>query len=150
MPQSLANILVHVIFSTKKREPFIQQEVMSDLHSYMVGIARSHGSHVHEIGGIEDHVHLMISLPRTISIGKLLEEIKKGSSKWIKTKGGNYNGFSWQRGYGAFSIGQSSFDNLRKYIQNQKEHHKKLSFQDEYRSFLKKYNIDFDEKYVWD
>jgi REP element-mobilizing transposase RayT len=105
---------------------------------------------MHEIGGIEDHVHLLVSLPRTLPLSKLVEEIKKSSSKWIKTKGNLYSNFAWQSGYGAFSIGQSGYDDLRKYIQTQKEHHKKVTFQDEYRAFLKKYCIAYDEKYLWD
>jgi REP element-mobilizing transposase RayT len=150
MAQSLANILIHIIFSTKKRQPMILPEVMQELYSYITGIARTHGSHVHEIGGIEDHIHLLISLPRTLPLSKLIEDIKKGSSKWIKTKGKLYTDFAWQNGYGAFSIGQSAYEDLRKYIQTQKEHHKSISFQGEYRIFLKKYCISYDEKYVWD
>jgi len=150
MAQSLANILVHIIFSTKSRRNFIQPNIKKDLHNYIAGIARSLDSHVHEIGGMEDHVHVFASLPRTIALSKLIEDIKKGSSKWIKTKGVFYNDFSWQAGYGAFSVGQSNFEALRSYIQNQEEHHKKISFQDEFRNFLNKYSIEFDEKYVWD
>lgn len=111
---------------------------MQDLHDYMAGIARSLNSQVHEIGGIEDHVHLLLALPRTLPLSKLIEEIKKGSSKWVKTKGSFYQDFAWQNGYGAFSIGQSNFNAVRTYIQNQREHHKKVSFQDECRAFLKK------------
>jgi putative transposase len=150
MSQSLAKIFVHIIFSTKKRQPLILENIMQELHLYMVGIALAHGSHVHEIGGVDDHVHLLISLPRTISLSKLIENIKKGSSKWIKTKGNAFADFAWQNGYGAFSIGQSSYEALRKYIQSQKNHHKKISFQDEYRAFLQKYYILYDEKYIWD
>lgn len=150
MGQSLANILVHIIFSTKKRQPIIQQNIKKELYSYITGIARTYESEVHEIGGIEDHVHLLISLPRTVPLSKLVEDIKKGSSKWIKTKGNLYIDFAWQNGYGAFSIGQSGYENLRKYIQMQEDHHKNISFQDEYREFLKKYRIIHDEKYVWD
>jgi putative transposase len=95
-------------------------------------------------------VHLLVSLPRTLPLSKLIEDIKKGSSKWIKTKGNLYADFAWQNGYGAFSIGQSTYEDLRKYIQTQKEHHKNISFQDEYRAFLKKYRIAYEEKYVWD
>jgi REP element-mobilizing transposase RayT len=116
----------------------------------MSGIVRQHKSYVHEIGGMEDHVHLLLSLPRTLALSKLVEEVKKSSSKWIKTRGIDYRDFSWQNGYGAFSIGQSNMDALRLYIQNQHEHHKKMTFQEEYRSFLSKYCIAFDEKYVWD
>ena len=149
MSQSLSNILVHIIFSTKERRPFILPEISETLYNYIAAIARSFESHVHEIGGIEDHLHLLLTLPRTIPLSKLVEEIKKNSSKWIKTKGSFYSDFSWQNGYGAFSIGQSNFEAVQKYIQNQKEHHKKVSFQDEYRNFLKNYKISYDEKYVW-
>ena len=127
-----------------------QSEIMQELYSYMTGIARTHESQVHEIGGIENHVHLLVSLPKTLTLSQLIEGIKKGSSKWIKTKGMPYTNFSWQNGYGAFSIGQSAYENLRKYIQTQKEHHKHISFQDEYRAFLKKYRVVYDEKYLWD
>lgn len=109
MAQSLANILIHIIFSTKMRQRMIVPEIKQELYSYMVGIAQAHESHVHEIGGIEDHVHLLVSLSRTLPLSKLIENIKKGSSKWIKTKGGSYVDFAWQNGYGAFSIGQSAY-----------------------------------------
>ena len=150
MSQSLSCMLVHIIFSTKMRRPLIQSGIRNDLHRYMVGIAQTLDSYVHEIGGVEDHIHLLISLPRTLTLSKLVEEVKKGSSKWVKTKGEAYKDFSWQKGYGAFSIGQSNFVALRKYIQNQAEHHKKISFQDEFRAFLKKYGVGYDEKYLWD
>jgi len=150
MPQSLSSIFVHIIFSTKCRKPFIHSTMIHNLHKYMVGIAREHNAYVHEIGGVEDHVHLLVSLPRTISLCKLVEEIKKGSSRWMKTQGKDWSRFAWQNGYGAFSIGRSSYENLRRYIQNQQEHHKKISFQDEYRAFLRKYGVEFDERYVWD
>jgi len=123
---------------------------MPDLYRYMAGITQAHGSLAHEIGGVEDHVHLLITLPRTLSISKLIEETKKGSSKWIKSKGLIYKDFAWQNGYGAFSIGQSNYAALRHYIQNQEEHHKKVSTQDEFRIFLNKYKIEYDERYVWD
>ena len=150
MSQSLASILVHVIFSTKNRQFLIDSCRQPDLYSYMVGIAKSHKTFVHEIGGVEDHIHTLISLPRTLTISQLVEEIKKTSSKWIKYQGSNYANFAWQNGYGAFSIGQSNYDALQKYIQNQKVHHKNKSFQDEYRELLNKYRVPFDEKYVWD
>ncbi len=113
MAQSLASILIHVIFSTKKRQPMILPQIMQELHLYMVGIAQAHGSRVHEIGGIEDHVHLLISLPRTLPLSNLIENIKKGSSKWIKTQGNQYVDFAWQSGYGAFSIGFSTYEHLK-------------------------------------
>jgi REP element-mobilizing transposase RayT len=150
MPQSLAKILTHIIFSTKKRQRVIDNKIINDLHAYIASIIRSYDSTVYEIGGTEDHIHLFILLPRTLSLSKIVEEVKKSSSKWIKTKGERYTGFAWQRGYGAFSISESNFRALKNYIQNQKEHHKKITFQDEYRAFLKKYGIAYDERYVWD
>ena len=150
MSQSLASILVHIIFSTKNRLPLISQTIEKDLYSYIVGIAKANDVHVYEIGGVEDHIHLFICLPRTLTLSKCIEEIKKGSSKWIKTKGIEYQNFSWQNGYGAFSIGYSSCAALRNYIQNQREHHKKILFKDEMILFLKKYQISFDENYLWD
>lgn len=128
----------------------ILPEVADELYSYIIGIAREEGSYIHEIGGVEDHLHLLMTLPRTLPLSKFVEDIKKGSSKWIKTKGSWYVDFAWQNGYGAFSIGQSAFEDLRRYIQTQKDHHKKISFQEEYRAFLNKYKISYDEKYVWD
>jgi REP element-mobilizing transposase RayT len=150
MPQSLAKILVHIIFSTKNRKPFIRDDIIKDLHAYLAGICQTYKVFVHEIGGIEDHVHLLISLPRTLTLCDLVEEIKKGSSKWIKTKGNFYQNFAWQSGYCGVSIGHSNYNVLIKYIQNQRKHHKKFSFQDEYRAFLKKYEIEYNENYVWD
>ncbi len=150
MAQSLANVLIHLIFSTQGRRPFIHPNIAPHLYAYMVGSARQYNVMVYEIGGIEDHIHLLFSLPRTLSLSKCVEEIKKGSSKWMKTQGDCYQDFAWQNGYGAFSIGQSNVDALRAYIQNQKQHHQRLSFQDELRQFLEKYKVKFDEKYIWD
>ena len=112
MSQSLSNILVHLIFSTKARYPYIFNTIQKELYTYMTAIAKVYHVPVHEIGGVEDHVHVLISLPRILTISKLVEEIKKGSSKWIKTKGSSYEKFAWQRGYGAFSIGQSNYEIL--------------------------------------
>lgn len=150
MAQSLACILIHLIFSTRGRQLSILPEITPDLYAYMAGIASQYDFIVYEMGGIEDHVHLLISLPRTLPFSKLVEEIKKGSSKWMKTQGNAYQDFAWQNGYGAFSIGQSNVDALRAYIQNQRRHHQQFSFQDEFRNFLKKYQVKFDEKYIWD
>ena len=116
----------------------------------MSAIARAHKAHVHGIGGIEDHVHILISLPRTLALSKLVEEIKKGSSKWVKTKNEILEQFSWQSGYGAFSVSESNVKIAQKYIEKQREHHKKMSFQDEYRLLLQRHCISYDEQYVWD
>lgn len=150
MAQSLSNVLLHLIFSTKNRQPYIDDAIAPELYAYMTSIFTSLGSYVHKIGGIEDHIHIFCTLPRTLSISDLLEESKKHSSKWIKTKGQPYHDFSWQKGFGALSVSASQNDILVSYISNQKNHHKKQSFQDEYREFLRLYNIPYDEKYVWD
>ena len=150
MSQSLANIIIHVIFSTKFRKPLILPEIRSSLYNYLGGTILKLNSYLHEIGGIEDHVHLLLSLSRTMSASQLVEEIKKSSTKWIKTQGTSYQNFAWQKGYGAFSVSQSNLDSAKVYIQNQDEHHKKITFENEYRRFLTQYNIPFDERYVWD
>jgi REP element-mobilizing transposase RayT len=150
MPQSLSSILVHLIFSTKNREPFITPAIESDLYPYMASIFRDHKSPSLIIGGEVDHVHALFTLSRTVAVADLVEEVKTGSSKWIKTIGREFRNFHWQKGYGAFSIGQSSVPALKRYIRNQKQHHRRVSFEDEYRTFFKRYEIQFDERYVWD
>ncbi|HJZ82719.1 MAG TPA: IS200/IS605 family transposase [Pyrinomonadaceae bacterium] len=150
MPQSLSSILIHLVFSTKNREPFITPAIEAELHPYMAKIFREHNSPSLIINGTADHIHALFALGRTIAIADLVEELKTGSSKWIKTKGREFRNFHWQRGYGAFAIGQSSVAELKSYIINQKQHHRRISFQDEFRKFLRLYDIDFDERYVWD
>lgn len=150
MPQSLANVLVHLVFSTKDRKPILHDPIRSNLHAYIIGILKNHGSPSLEMNSVTDHIHILFSLSRTITIAKIVEEIKTGSSLWLKTQGGEYRDFHWQNGYGAFSIGQSQVEDLKNYIVNQPEHHRKISFQDEYRKFLKRYEIQYDERYVWD
>jgi REP element-mobilizing transposase RayT len=150
MPQSLARILVHIVFSAKHRQPLIKPEIEDELFKYMCGILREHESPALAINGTEDHVHLLISLSRKVALSDLLEEVKKSSSKWIKTKGPEYKNFYWQNGFGAFSIGESGAPALKKYIAEQKEHHRKKTFQEELREFLKLYHIEYDERYVWD
>jgi putative transposase len=102
------------------------------------------------IDGMADHVHVLFSLGRVIKVADLVEEVKTESSKWIKTKGPAFRNFHWQAGYGAFSIGQSNVTQLKRYIRSQKQHHRRVTFQDEYRKFLKRYEIAYDERYVWD
>jgi REP element-mobilizing transposase RayT len=150
MAQSLSNVLLHLVFSTKNRRPWINIQVEEEMFRYIAGICRDQHCPSHKIGGTDDHIHIACSLARTMPISTLLEEIKTNSSKWIKTKGEPYGGFAWQNGYGAFSIGQSQLDDLRRYIANQREHHRHVSFQEEYRSLLAKYRVEFDERYVWD
>jgi len=150
MPQSLSNILVHVIFSTKNRAPLIDPDIEGELYPYLASICQACKSPSHAIGGTDDHVHIGLTLGRTISVADLLEEIKRSSSKWMKTKGSRYAGFAWQNGYGAFSIGQSQMPALKRYIANQKKHHESRTSQEEFREFLKRYQVPYDERYVWD
>ncbi|MEK6282726.1 MAG: IS200/IS605 family transposase [Acidobacteriota bacterium] len=150
MPQSLSSILIHLIFSTKNRESFITPAIETELHPYMATIFRKMKSPTLAIDGTYDHVHILFSLGRVIAIADLLEEVKSKSSKWIKTKGPEFKNFYWQKGYGAFSIGQSQVEDVKRYIHGQKEHHRRVTFQEEYRKFLEVYGIDYDERYVWD
>ena len=150
MPQSLSSILIHLVFSTKNREPFITPAIEAELHPYMAKIFRELKSPSLTIDGSTDHVHILFSLGRVTRVADLVEEVKIGSSKWIKTKGREFRNFHWQKGYGAFSIGQSNVAALKRYIHNQKHHHQRVTFQDEYRKFLTAYGINFDERYVWD
>jgi len=150
MPQSLACVLVHVVFSTKNRVRWISPEVEAEVHAYLGGICRNADSPALSVGGTEDHVHILSSLGRTRSVSELLQEIKTGSSKWIKTKGPKYADFRWQDGYAAFSIGRSAEEDARRYIAGQKEHHRRVSFQDELRAILQRYRVEYDERYIWD
>jgi putative transposase len=148
--QSLSNILLHIIFSTKNREPWIQPEIENELYAYLALVFRECNCPAILINGAADHVHALCVLSRTITVADLLETVKKRSSKWIKTQGAFYQNFAWQAGYGAFSLGESNKASAVKYIQNQKEHHRVKTFQEEFREFLKAYQISYDEKYVWD
>ncbi|HVS80289.1 MAG TPA: IS200/IS605 family transposase [Pyrinomonadaceae bacterium] len=150
MPQSLSSVLIHLVFSTKHCKPFLTPAIEQELHPYLASIFRALKSPSLAIDGTADHVHILFSLGRVITIADLVEEIKTESSKWIKTKGLQFRNFHWQKGYGAFSIGQSNVASLKRYIHGQKRHHQRVTFQDEYRKFLKAYGIDYDERYVWD
>lgn len=150
MPQSLAVMLTHLIFSTKNRQPLIQSEIEPELHPYLATVFRSLDSPTLAINSTADHIHILFNLSRKRSLAEVVEEIKTSSSRWIKTKGAAYRSFYWQNGYGAFSIGQSGVAAVKRYIARQKEHHRKLSFQDEFREFLAKYYVEYDERYVWD
>lgn len=150
MPQSLSNILLHVVFSTKDRRPFIGKSVRPDLHAYLAGTVRGLECECPRVGGVENHVHVAVRLSRTVTVASLVEAMKVASSKWMKTQGTEFAEFSWQRGYGAFSVGAKDQDALFAYIDEQEKHHETLSFQDEYRRFLVKCGVAFDERYVWD
>jgi len=150
MPHSRSSILIHLVFSTKLREPFITPAIETELQKYMASVFRALNLPSLAIDGTEDHVHILFSLGRVIKIADLVEEVKTDSSKWIKTKGSEFKNFHWQRGYGAFSIGQSNIASLKRYILGQKRHHQRVTFQDEYRKFLAAYGVAYDERYVWD
>jgi putative transposase len=150
MGQSLVKNYVHIIFSTKYRQPLIHEPVESELHAYLGGVCNELECHVLNVGGYTDHIHILCMLSKKIALMTLLEEVKKRSSKWIKTKGDTYKNFYWQDGYGAFSVNPAEIDVVRNYIINQHAHHTKKDFKTEYRGFLKKYNLEYDEKYVWD
>ena len=150
MPQSLSSILIHLIFSTKNREPFLMPEIEVELYPYMASIFKALKSPALIINGTSDHLHTLFSLSRVVTIAELVEEVKTESSKWIKTKGRDFRNFHWQSGYGAFSIAHSQVSPVKRYIRRQKEHHRRVNFQDEYRKFLKAYEVEYDERYVWD
>lgn len=150
MSQSLAQVYIHIIFSVKNRKPLILESFQTELYAYIASILKSTGTNLLKIGGTEDHIHILAVLSRKYSISKIMEEIKKSSSKWLKTKDIKLSNFYWQQGYGIFSVSQSQVENVKRYIEFQKKHHQKNSYQDEFREILKKYNLLFDEKYVWD
>jgi len=151
MPQSLGKVILHIIFSTKNREPWLDSGVRPRLHaSYLATICRDLGADFAHVGGVSDHVHIVTTLPRILSQAKFSEHIKKTSSKWIKALDARYRGFFWQRGYGAFSVSPSQLDAVLEYVEAQQEHHRTRTFQEEYRELLRRHGIDFDEHYVWD
>ena len=149
MPHSYVSNLVHYIFSTKERFPFIDQELESRLWPYMGGIARANGMKALAIGGTSDHVHTLVSLPATLNVAKAIQLIKGGSSKWIHDQLPKYGKFAWQDGYGAFSVSASQMKNVISYIDGQKEHHRKKTFEEEFLEFLDKYGVDYDPRYVF-
>ncbi len=150
MAQSLSRILLHVVFSTKNRERWIPAPIQPRLHAYLAGACRAVGSEAYRVGGTEDHVHISCTLSRTLTVSKLIEEIKKSSSVWMKEQEGACRLFTWQAGYGAFSLGQSQMPSLLRYIDGQPDHHRTRTFQEEFLDFLKRYEVEYDERYLWD
>ena len=148
MPQSLAKIYVHIVFTTKNGVCTINESLRKDLQAYIIGTLTKLGSYTYEIYANPDHAHILCTLPRTMTLANLVSKIKTPSSKWMKTKGVLY--FDWQDGYSGFSVSASKIDVVVKYIQNQQEHHKKVTYKDELREFFCEYGIDFNERYVWD
>ena len=150
MPQSLARLHIHLVFSTKNRERLITDRVRDSLHAYMATVLQNLGCPPALINSVEDHVHILFELARTVSVSEAVEDVKKSSSKWIKTQGNEFAGFAWQAGYGAFAVSESNVPTVRDYIAGQQEHHRRKSFQEEYRAFLERHGVAFDERYVWD
>lgn len=150
MPQSLSRILVHVVFSTKNREPSLSTAVRPALFGYLAAVGRDVGCEVFRVGGVADHVHLAIDLGRTVAIADFVKKVKQTSSVWLKEQSGGPGHFEWQAGYGSFSVGQSQLNALLRYIDRQEVRHRKETFQDEYRALLARYGTTPDERYVWD
>jgi len=151
MPQSLAQFYLHLIFSTKERKPYLQDPVLrADMHNYLGATCRGLECPSLGVGGISDHVHILCRLSRTLSVANLVRELKRESSKCVKKKQDASAQFHWQEGYGAFSVGASQVEAVRRYIATQNRHHRRRSFQDEFREFLQTYQVEYDERYVWD
>jgi len=150
MSQSLVKNLVHLVYSTKHRQSWIPADVRPRLFAYQAGIFQQWECPALIIGGVDDHVHALFSLSKNFALKKIVEEVKKGSSKWMKSEGTGNAEFHWQNGYGAFSVSQSNVADVRRYIENQEEHHRRMTFQDELRALYTKHEIEFDERYVWD
>ncbi len=161
MPQSLAQVYLHLVFSTKNRELFLQdRKLRGQTHAYLTGICKNLESPSLITGGPNDHVHILCTLSRKMTMSSLIAELKRDSSKWIKAQDPTLfgfrldrkrsPGFHWQGGYGAFSVSPSHIDNLKRYIANQEAHHQRETFQDEFRRLLRKYGMEYDERYVWD
>jgi REP element-mobilizing transposase RayT len=150
MPQSLSKVIIHIIFSTKDREAWLDRDVRPRMHAYVATVCRDLNAEALRVGGVADHLHIVTTLPRTISQAAIVETVKKTSSKWIKGLDPKYRQFYWQRGYGAFSVSPSQLNAVLEYVESQEAHHRTRSFQEEYRDFLRKYGVEFDERYVWD
>ena len=150
MPQSLSKNLIHLVFSTKHRTPMLTDDIRPNLHAYLAIVLKNLNCSVIALNSVADHVHILFLLHRTVALSNAVEDLKKSSSKWLKTQSPALSSFSWQAGYGAFSVSESNVPAVKKYIDNQAEHHRKVSFQDELRNFLTKHQVEFDENYLWD
>ena len=151
MSQSLSNILIHVVFSTKDRVPFLRDpDIRNQMHAQLGGTSKTLNCPTLIVGGVEDHVHLLARESRTITLSEWVKELKRVTSIWIKEKSPQFETFAWQAGYGAFSVSQSQSGKVIKYIQEQETHHRKQDFKTEFREFLERHEIEYDERYVWD
>ena len=150
MPQSLSKIYVHLIFSTKNREPLLDDPIRPRVHGYLATVIRDMDSPWVVVGGVADHVHILFDLGKLVAPVKYVEQVKRESSKFVKSLGARYQKFYWQRGYGLFSVSPKDRDEAERYVRGQDEHHRHRTFQDEYRAILRQYGVDFEEQYVWD
>ncbi|HKS96231.1 MAG TPA: IS200/IS605 family transposase [Terriglobia bacterium] len=148
MAQTFTKLLAHIIFSTKDRAPCIALALRPDLFAYLGGIVRGLQGKALAVNGTSDHVHMLASLPPTRCVSEVVRDVKANSSHWVRQKKGQHT-FSWQAGYGAFSVSQSNVDDVMRYIASQEEHHRRVTFQEEFLAFLKKYGIDYDNRYIW-
>lgn len=150
MAQSYAQVYLHAVFSTKKRIPCLTSAIREELFPYMATVVKNLGCHPVQVGGTEDHVHILSTLARTITIADFFEEVKKPTSKWLKTKGAALGKFYWQAGCGAFSVSASQTERVRRYILGQEEHHRTVTFKEEFLELLKKHEVSYKEEYLWD
>jgi putative transposase len=150
MSQSLAKLYTHLVFSTKHRERCLTDDLRADLHAYMGGTLNGMGCSPIEINSEPEHVHALFILGRTIALSDAIGTLKTSSNEWLRSRDARFTQFHWQGGYGAFSVSRSGIEEVRRYIRNQREHHQRVSYQDEFRAFLRRYEIEFDERYVWD
>jgi REP element-mobilizing transposase RayT len=151
MPQSLSAVYIHLVFSTKDRRPLLRDAAMRhQTHSYLAEVSNKLDCPALLVGGVEDHVHILARFGRTIAQAEWVKELKRVSNNWLKEKGAQFHDFEWQGGYSNFSVSASNLDQVIKYIANQEEHHRKMSYQDEVRAFLRKHDLKFDERYLWD
>ncbi len=150
MPQSLSAVYIHLIFSTKERHPYLGDEnLQTALHAYLGSVSKQLDCPPIRVGGVEDHVHLLARFGRTITQAEWVKELKRVSNIWLKTEGA-VSEFQWQAGYADFSVSASNLERVKRYIENQKQHHKRMGFQDEVRKLLRKHSMEWDERYVWD
>jgi REP element-mobilizing transposase RayT len=151
MPQSLSVVYIHLVYSTKNRQPFLRDpETRADLHSFLGGTSKTLDCPPIIVGGVEDHVHLLCRFGRSITQAEWIKELKRISNLWLKDQDDKYRDFEWQKGYADFSVSQSNLEQVKQYIANQEAHHRKMSFQDEVRELLRRHQQEWDEKYFWD
>ena len=150
MSRTFLSLFTHIVFSTKGRERWIVPDLKPELHAYLGGLTRELKGKAYAVNGIEDHVHLLVSLPATVALADALRFLKSNSSKWVHEKWPQRSGFAWQLGYGAFSVSKSNIPEVAEYIHKQEQHHRRFTFQEEFLMLLRKHGIEYDERYVWD